>query len=130
VEAIPSGTNTIMAAEGENSMSKLNGNGIFESSRFVIPQHREALLAYHHEQERRRRPQIDDQEWEVIGGKIQQSMNERETITVRVFDPFAYKEEAGVVMDIDTFGQRFKLLDSEDDWKWIKFDDVIEVNIL
>lgn len=128
MEAIPFGTNTILAAEGENSMSKLNGNGIFESSRFVIPQHREALLVYQHERARRTRPQIDDQEWEVIGGKLQQSMNERETITVRVFDPFAYKEEAGVVVDIDTYRQRFKLL-GEDDWQWIKIEDVMEVSI-
>ncbi|MCY9542612.1 YolD-like family protein [Paenibacillus alvei] len=109
-------------------MSKLNGNGIYESSRFIIPQHREALLVYQHERARRTRPQIDDQEWEVIGGKLQQSMNERETITVRVFDPFAYKEEAGVVVDIDTYQQRFKLL-SKDDWQWIKIEDVMEVSI-
>lgn len=35
-------------------MSKLNGNGIFEGSRFILPEHREALL-----EQRRQRPTLD-----------------------------------------------------------------------
>lgn len=107
-------------------MSKLNGNGIFESSRFVIPQHREALLTYHHEQERRIRPRIDDQEWDVIGGKLQQSMNERESITLELFEPFECKQVTGVVVDIDVSRRRVKL-QQDDECSWIRIENIIEV---
>ncbi|SYX85879.1 YolD-like family protein [Paenibacillus alvei] len=107
-------------------MSKLDGNGIFEGSRFIIPEHREAMLRHNREQQRRHRPMIDEQEWELIGNQLQGSMQERTTITALLFDPFEQIKVTGVVVDIDMYGRRFKLLQDEE-WQWVKLEDVIEV---
>ena len=105
-------------------MGKLNGNGRYESSRFVLPEHREALLTYQHERTRLQHPQIDEQEWEQIGSRLQQSMAEREKITVRLFDPFARKEVHGIVDNIDVHKRRFKLTSGKE---WHKLEDILEV---
>lgn len=105
-------------------VGKLNGNGRYESSRFVLPEHREALLMYQHERTRLQRPELDEQEWEQIGSRLQQSMAEREKINVRLFDPFARKEVNGIVVDIDIHRRRFKL---DEETQWINFEDVLEV---
>ncbi|MCM3291806.1 YolD-like family protein [Paenibacillus sp. MER 180] len=107
-------------------MSKIDGNGIFEGSRLIIPEHREAMLRHNRERQRIQRPVIDEQEWEQIGNRLQESMQERTTITVLLFDPFEQIEVTGVVVDIDMYGRRFKLLQDEE-WQWVKLEDVIEV---
>ncbi|WP_340014636.1 YolD-like family protein [Paenibacillus sp. FSL K6-1318] len=42
-------------------MGKLEGNGIFESSRMILPEHREAMLRHQKEQQRRGKPIMDEQ---------------------------------------------------------------------
>lgn len=93
---------------------------------FIIPEHRKALWDLQNGQQRRERPTLDEQEWERIAGKLQQSMNERETVTVIMFDPFECKEEPGIVVDIDVSRRRFKL-QQDDECTWIKIEDIIEV---
>ncbi|WP_044354178.1 YolD-like family protein [Paenibacillus sp. E194] len=90
-------------------MSKLQGNGIWESSRMMLPEHKIIILRHQQESGRRSRPVLDEQEWERIGTRLQQSMVERELVTVQVFDPFECKMAIGVVVDIDVPRRRVKL---------------------
>ncbi|MFK4302332.1 hypothetical protein ABH892_002436 [Paenibacillus sp. RC254] len=41
---------------------KLEGNGIWESSRIIIPEHKEAYLKLMKDRQRRGKPELDDQE--------------------------------------------------------------------
>ncbi|MCY9513338.1 YolD-like family protein [Paenibacillus apiarius] len=107
-------------------MSKLDGNGIWEGSRFIMPEHREAWVKRQHGQNRRPRPTLDEQEWEQIGHLLQRSMEDREPVALVLFDPFERCEEIGVVADIDMLVRRVKLL-QDDVSKWIKVDDIIKV---
>nr|WP_036619890.1 YolD-like family protein [Paenibacillus alvei] len=107
-------------------LSKLNGNGIFEGSRFILPEHREAYLEQQHERSRRQRPMIDEQEWEVIGGRLQQAMSERETVTLKMFDPFEQCQLTGQVVEIDSLNRRVRLL-LDGEKQWVKIEDILEV---
>lgn len=102
-------------------MSKLDGNGIFEGSRFILPEHREALLEQQHERKRQQRPVIDEQEWEQIGSQLQQAMLDSATVTLDMYDPFEVCQLTGEVIDIDILNRRVRmLLDGEKQWKNIE----------
>ncbi|EJW14693.1 YolD-like family protein [Paenibacillus alvei] len=107
-------------------MSKLNGNGIFEGSRFILPEHREAYLEQQHERARRQRPMIDEQEWEQIGTRLQQAMQDRETVTLEMYDPFEVCQLTGEVIDIDILNRRVRLL-LDGEKQWVKIEDILEV---
>lgn len=105
---------------------KLSGNVLWEGSRFIMPEHRKAWIEQQHEQNRRPRPTLDEQEWEQIGYQLQRSMEDRESVGLELFAPFERHEESGVVVDIDMHGRRVKLLQN-DVSRWIKVEEIIEV---
>ncbi|MDG0875559.1 YolD-like family protein [Paenibacillus thiaminolyticus] len=88
---------------------KLSGNGIWESSRFIVPEFREALLRRQRENVRRERPLVDEQAWEEISGQLQRSMMESEVITLQLYDPFEQREVFCIVVDIDMISQRIRV---------------------
>ncbi|BFH66272.1 hypothetical protein J27TS7_11180 [Paenibacillus dendritiformis] len=108
---------------------KLGGNGIWESSRMIIPQHKEALLRHQREQHRQERPNLDDQVVEELSRRLQWSMENREPITLQLYDPFDRREVVGVVVDIDMIGQRVRLREG-DEKRWISVHDILGVNDL
>ncbi|EJW14660.1 YolD-like family protein [Paenibacillus alvei] len=107
-------------------MSKLNGNGIWEGSRFILPEHREMWLSSQYESTRRQRPTLDEQEWEQIGDRLQQAMRDRETITLQMYDPFEQCQLTAQVIDIDPQGRRVKLL-LDGEKQWVSIDDILNV---
>ncbi|BFH11207.1 YolD-like family protein [Bacillus cereus] len=106
---------------------KLSGNGLWESSRMMLPQHKEALLRHQHEQHRQERPCLDDQVVEEFSRRLQWSMENREPITLQLYDPFDRREVVGVVVDIDMIGQRVRLREGETR-QWIQVEDILGVN--
>lgn len=104
--------------------SKLHGDGLWYG--FIMPEHKTALVDQQRQHMRRPRPTLDEQEWEQIGYQLQRSMEDREPVTLELFDPFERHEESGVVVDIDMHGRRVKLLQN-DVSRWIKVEEIIEV---
>ncbi|MDK8193786.1 YolD-like family protein [Paenibacillus sp. UMB7766-LJ446] len=49
---------------------KLDDNGVFEGSRMILPEHRDAYVAHMHELNRKDRPVLDEQEWQLIGERL------------------------------------------------------------
>lgn len=111
--------------EGANSVSKkLSNNGLWESSRMIIPQHKEALLRHQHEQHRQERPNLDDQVIEEVSRRLQWSMENREPIVLELYNPFEQREVSGIVVDIDMIGQRVRL-QKGDERHWIQVEDIL-----
>lgn len=103
---------------------KLEGNGLFDSSRMMLPQHKEAILLHQYELNRREKPIIDEQEWQLIGQALQDSFNEHKRVTLKLYDPYEDKQTVGFVTVINTFRKEIKLRYG-DDWEWIKFEDIL-----
>ncbi|WP_374018983.1 YolD-like family protein [Paenibacillus thiaminolyticus] len=113
--------------EGTDRMSKkLSNNGLWESSRMIIPQHKEALLRHQGEQHRRERPNLDDQAVEELSRLLQWSMENREPVTLQLYDPFERCEVSGIVVDIDMIGQRIRIREG-DERRWISVEDILGV---
>ncbi|MFD3271538.1 YolD-like family protein [Paenibacillus dendritiformis] len=107
---------------------KLAANGLWESSRMIIPQHKEALLRHQGEQHRRERPNLDDLMVEEISRRLQWSMENREPITLQLYDPFEQREASAIVVDIDMIGQRIRIKEG-DERHWIQVEDILGVSI-
>ncbi|MCC3381081.1 YolD-like family protein [Paenibacillus farraposensis] len=108
---------------------KLAGNGFWESSRIIIPEHREGILRLMREEQRRRKPELDEQETHLIERALIDSYNRRTEVTVTVFDPFDDITMTGVVTSVNTARCEVKLSRGEDNYSWVKLEDIMPVNL-
>ncbi|WP_375103752.1 YolD-like family protein [Paenibacillus sp. RS8] len=104
---------------------KLEGNGLWESSRMMLPEHKVRILRDEYEQLRREKPEIDSQEWELIDLALYHSMEDHAPVTLKLFDPFNERIAKGIVMKVDRELKRIKLRWSEEDWDWIEMSEII-----
>ncbi|OAB27362.1 YolD-like family protein [Paenibacillus macquariensis] len=107
---------------------RLQGNGIYVSSRFIIPQHREAAVRQMQEINRRVKPNLDEQQWEMVAQALSESIREHMPVTIHVFGAFENQEVTGMVISVNTFRKKVKL-SFDDDWEWIRFEDIIAAEV-
>jgi hypothetical protein len=101
---------------------KLEGNGLWESSRMILPEHKEELQAWRRRRERRSRPELDEQEKERIDAALNWSLRTRKPVTVRVYDPYEDQIVTGVVERVDRLLRRIRV-----DGEWFAIGDIIGV---
>ena len=106
---------------------KLVGNGIWESSRFMLPEHEARIIMDEREQLRRTKPELDAQEWEIIDRALYYSMADHSPVTLSLWDPFTDRQAKGIVMKVDNQLRRLKLRWSEEDWDWIEMSEILAV---
>ncbi|WP_372814798.1 YolD-like family protein [Paenibacillus sp.] len=105
---------------------KLQGNGLFESSRMMLPEHKEAYILHQQNLRKNSPPQLDDQEMERISMLIAESMQFRKQVTVVLFGEFDVQKITGVVTKIDP-QQKNVRLNQDNDYIWIKVADITDV---
>ncbi|MGO4374496.1 YolD-like family protein [Paenibacillus sp. MCAF20] len=98
---------------------KLQGNGMWESSRMMLPEHVNDIRAHAHERNRRKRIALDEQEWEDISRVIGESLQQRSLVTVRLYHPFEELTVEGIVDRVDQMRRRFMV-----DGEWFEIRDV------
>ncbi|MFE6076720.1 YolD-like family protein [Paenibacillus sp. NPDC057886] len=109
--------------------SKLTANGVYEGSRIILPEHREAYVKAMSEQERRGKPVLDEQELQLIEDVLMESFHEHTTVTLTVFNPFDDEVLRGVVTAIDKPNRRIKLVRGAEDYSWPKIEEIIKASI-
>lgn len=109
--------------------SKLSDNGVFEGSRMILPEHREAYLVHMHELNRREKPALDEQEWQLIGEALMTSYQERVSVTLTLFDPFDDKVMTGVVDRIDQQRKEIKFVRGEEDYSFIPIKNILNASL-
>lgn len=92
----------------------------------MLPEHKERIKRHQQECLRRPRPTLDEQEWELIGNRLQESMQERAVITLELYDPFESCQLTGIVLNIDTHGKRVRLL-LDGEKQWVNISDILNV---
>lgn len=104
-------------------------NVMWESSRMVIPEHKNALLRHYQERNRRERPEIDEQSFEEIGRMIQEAAETGRLIQLNVYDPYQDVKVIGQVQMIDQYQQRIRI--AHDHKKtWVPFTDILQSALL
>lgn len=103
---------------------KLEANGLWESSRMMLPEHREAIIRAGRELHRRTKPIVDIQELELIERALSESLRGHVAVTVRVWGEYEDVELRGIVTSIHTHSREIKL-QMDGDWKWVKIRDIV-----
>jgi hypothetical protein len=67
-----------------NMSNKLTNNGLFDSSRFMLPQHKEAILDDFKQQQRKLRPSLDRQQLDYIASAIARSALDQTPVTLTI----------------------------------------------
>lgn len=101
---------------------------IWDCSRMMLPEHKIRIISDERGQQwrDRKKPVLDAQEWEMIDQVLAYSKRYREQITITQFEPVRDIKIRGIVMAVDKQLRRIKL-QTDDDYDWIKIDDVIQV---
>lgn len=108
--------------------SKLQDNGLFESSRMILPEHREAFIAREEEKMIREKPSLDDQELQMIGMALTESYKNKQPVTITLFDPLEDQQLEGFVTNINMQNRKIKFMVYEDDWEWIDINQIISAS--
>lgn len=77
------------------------GNLLWEGSRMILPEHREALREHRRDSFRQTRPVLDDQQREQIDRAIRYSYANHAPIEIAVFGDFGNVRMTGIVTRID-----------------------------
>lgn len=104
---------------------KLENNGLWESSRMMLPEHKLAIVKANQELEPRIKPVLDEQEMEQINDAIYRSLEERISIRLYMFDPSANPMTEGIVEQVDLLKWRIRI-----EGRWIDMNKVIRMEHL
>ncbi|WP_195572987.1 YolD-like family protein [Paenibacillus sp. 1001270B_150601_E10] len=107
---------------------KLEGNGLFESSRMMLPEHKEAYLHHQERIVKKTRPKLDSQELEYLSAIIAQSMQEHTSVVLTLFDEVEDRHIAGTVIQIDPQRRAIRI-QQEEEKLWIPAADIVRVSI-
>lgn len=109
-------------------VGKLEGNGLWEGSRMIMPEHKARILDDAQMEEIRTKPELDPQALEEIQRILAKSIEDHSPIILTLFDPVDDKRLRGIVMRVDQQLHQIKLRTSDEDWEWIKIGDVIDAS--
>ncbi|MDF2716560.1 MAG: YolD-like protein [Paenibacillus sp.] len=99
---------------------KLEDNGLWESSRMMLPEHKERIIAetLDFKHKRPRRPVLDEQEWEEIMRVLMESLGMRVAAHFKLYHEYEDCAAIGIVDKVDPYtrtfiidGERFKMGD-------------------
>ncbi|ANY67719.1 hypothetical protein BBD42_15535 [Paenibacillus sp. BIHB 4019] len=99
---------------------KLSDNGIWESSRMIISEHRERILDHYRELAEKEKPILYEDEREVIYARISESYEHKISITLVLFDRYEDTRVIGVIERIDAINKRVRV-----DGEWFFVNEVI-----
>ncbi|MDR6884851.1 YolD-like family protein [Bacillus sp. 3255] len=111
---------------------KLEHNGLWESSRMMLPQHKEAAIIKRKESQRLPRPIRDDQEIQIISATLSHSHMYREPIVLTLYDEYETKKLTGIVARSQRNEFKFDTEDpftGEKNWDWIRYRDVLKAEL-
>jgi hypothetical protein len=104
------------------------------SSKWVLPEHREALIEDDRNLKRKIKPELDDQEVLLINQAIHDAMKSNGTITLIVFDKYELKAVTGTVFKLDTIIKMVKIVLEEpqpdqDECVWVPLRDILKAEL-
>ncbi|NDI37196.1 YolD-like family protein [Chengkuizengella sediminis] len=111
----------------ENKLTP-GSNMMWEASRIILPEHKELMNYYQKERNRKTKPELAEEEVNIISQQLSDSMLSKSKITVELFRAFGQNAfKTGTVAKFDTQLRQIKL-EHEHEYEWIKFGDIVGVS--
>jgi hypothetical protein len=113
---------------------KLEGNGMWSSSRMMLPEHVEQILVQNRGLKKLIKPVLDDQEVAVIDQAIHSAMKTNGTIILTVFSKYELKTVTGTVLKLDVMLQVVKIIledpyAEQDECTWVPLRDILKAEL-
>lgn len=111
---------------------KLELNGLWESSRMMLPQHKETAIQKGKESLRLTRPIRDEQEIQNISAVLSLSQMYKKPIELTIFEEFKTRSITGIVVRSRHGEFRLDTVDpftGGADWEWIGYRDVLRAEL-
>jgi hypothetical protein len=104
------------------------------SSKWVLPEHREALIEDERKLKRITKPDIDDQEIAMIDQAIHNAMKSNGTVILTVFSEYKLKTITGVVLKIDSMLKMVKIklevpFAEHDECEWVSMKEILKAEV-
>jgi hypothetical protein len=106
---------------------KLEDNGLWESSRMMLPEHKLRIITDNYETQHKRspKPTLDEQEWEQIMRVLMESLGLRISAQFRFYEEYEDCVAVGVVERVDPYLRKFSV-----DGEWFNMTDIIGAEAL
>ncbi|MGO4496443.1 YolD-like family protein [Paenibacillus sp. 2RAB27] len=111
---------------------KLELNGLWESSRMMLPQHKESAIKTRKEAQRLTRPIRDEQEIQNIAAVLSLSQMYKKPVELTIFEEFKARSITGIVARSRHGEFRFETVEPFSgvvDWEWIGYRDVLKAEL-
>lgn len=105
------------------------GNKLWHGSRFVLPEHREAMLVHDRLEQRQARPSLDQDKLEEMNRVLTGAMETGRSITVTVYKPYGNETIALIPKQIDFVSRKLKAVVADDTERLltVPLDDLIDI---
>lgn len=105
---------------------RLRDNGLWEASRMILPQHKEAIVEHRQILGKRERPELDEQRVEELSTAISDAIMDAEPRAVTVFDELEDEVHIVVIEKVDQFRRLLKMRRG-DEVLWVPLQDIVDV---
>lgn len=113
---------------------KLEGNGMWTSSRMMLPEHVEQILEQNRGLKKLTKPELDEQEIAIIDQDIYGSMKQNRVVTLTIFDEYKHETIVGIVQKVVTGIKQVKVMlwepfALEDECVWIFMGNILKAEL-
>ncbi|MBB6451356.1 hypothetical protein HNR44_003363 [Geomicrobium halophilum] len=110
-------------------MNKLTpgSNMRWESSRMILPEHREQWLCYREQQQKVARPLLDEQRWSEIEWVLREGMNENASLVFTYWENGAVYKVVGTCQFIDHTFKQFRVHAEDGEAYYLDFSAIVNV---
>ncbi|MCR8635732.1 YolD-like family protein [Paenibacillus radicis (ex Xue et al. 2023)] len=107
---------------------KLEGNGLWESNRMMLPEHKDRINIINRHNDKMKKPELTEKEQQELYGRLRASMSNVIQTRIKLFRENGNLEIAGIVTSIDP---RYQLIKVEQgpSWEVFQFADVLQVDL-
>lgn len=110
------------------SISKITPghNLLWESSRMMLPEHKEALIQHRKELERKERPLLSEQRIEELSQLISEAYFSNSAATIILFGEYKNRSIKGMITKIDVQLRRLKV-EQENEAIWVPLEEIMDI---
>ncbi|TBL77671.1 YolD-like family protein [Paenibacillus thalictri] len=105
---------------------KLQGNGMWESSRMMLPEHREQIIRHKQEMNLQPKPLLDEQKLDELSRQLFAAVAVKLEVTVTVFDRYGNQTVKGRIEKVDPLLKRAKI-SNQHSGAWIELIDILHI---
>lgn len=102
-------------------------NLLWESSRMILPEHKQLLRRHEKEREARVRPQWDEQQIMIFSEQIVEAVMTKQPVTVELFHLYEQLLITGKITKVNQQEQKFELTHLYGR-EWVKVQDLIKIS--